>query len=552
MSSASGPAARAASLGWLAWVLLGAAWFATVPLRPLFDPDEGRYAEIPREMLVSGDWVTPRLNGLKYFEKPPLQYWATAAAYRIGGERAWTSRLWGVGLAFACLPLVFLWVRRLYGRASAVLALTALAVSPFFVVVGHLNLLDQAFTFWLTAMVLAFTLAQSEAPGAPGERRWMLAAWACAALAVLSKGIVVGVLGGGAMVLYTLLERDAGRWRRLHLRSGVPLFLLLAAPWFVLVTRRNPSFPGFFFVHEHFARFLTTVHQRVEPWWYFLPLLLLGVLPWLAALVHAARSAEAPTLMHAGTPADPRFKPVRFLLVYAGVTLAFFSASGSKLAPYILPMLPVLAALAGIYAPDPQAFVRRAARSGAVLVVVVGAGLLVYCLRRNAYVPHAAVHWGVAAMLTALAAVLYGAVRRRPQAGAPALVTALAGVLAWQFLLCEYGAIPPARSARELADSVRSLITPQTPLYSVGQYRQTLAPYLGRTLQLAGFEGELQFGLTEQPELRMSVEQFAARWSAGGDAVAFFEPGLWDEWRRRGLPGRVIAADYDTVAVSRL
>ena len=103
MSSASGPAARAASLGWLAWVLLGAAWFATVPLRPLFDPDEGRYAEIPREMLVSGDWVTPRLNGLKYFEKPPLQYWATAAAYRIGGERAWTSRLWGVGSG-VCLP----------------------------------------------------------------------------------------------------------------------------------------------------------------------------------------------------------------------------------------------------------------------------------------------------------------------------------------------------------------------------------------------------------------------------------------------------------------
>src|SRR6476660_6603620 len=133
--------------------------------RRLANPDEGRYSEISREMAASGDWVTPRLNGLKYFEKPPLQYWATAAAYRIGGERAWTSRLWGVGLAFACLPLVFLWVRRLYGRASAVLALTALAVSPFFVVVGHLNLLDQAFTFWLTAMVLAFTLAQSEAPG---------------------------------------------------------------------------------------------------------------------------------------------------------------------------------------------------------------------------------------------------------------------------------------------------------------------------------------------------------------------------------------------------
>ena len=227
--------------------------------------------------------------------------------------------------------------------------------------------------------------------------------------------------------------------------------------------------------------------------------------------------------MDADTAADPRFKPVRFLLVYAGVTLAFFSASGSKLAPYILPMLPVLAALAGISAPRPAGIraarrpQRRRAGRGVVApdcsstaCVATATCRTPPCMGRSGHAHRAR----------------GGALRRRApaaDAGAGALVTALAGVLAWQFLLCEYGAIPPARSARELADSVRSLITPQTPLYSVGQYRQTLAPYLGRTLQLAGFEGELQFGLTEQPELRMSVEQFAARWSAGGDAVAFFD-----------------------------
>jgi len=90
------------------------------------------------------------------------------------------------------------------------------------------------------------------------------------------------------------------------------------------------------------------------------------------------------------------------------------------------------------------------------------------------------------------------------------------------------------------------------PLYSVGQYRETLSPYLGRTLQLAGYEGELRFGLDEEPQRRMSIEQFAERWSAEGPAVAFFDPGVWDVWRRRGLPGRVLAADNYTVAVSRL
>src|SRR5882724_8493821 len=262
MVSDMGKGRRAGRLGWRAWVVLGAAWFATLQTRPLLDPDEGRYAEIPREMLASGDWITPRFDGLKYFEKPPLQYWATAVAYRAFGLEQWSSRLWNVGLAFA-------WVARLYGGDRALLALTALAVSPFFVIVGHLNLLDGAFTIWLTGAVLAFTLAQTTPPASAAERRWMLGAWGAAALAVLSKGIVVGVLAGAALILYTLSERDTRTWRRLHPGAGLALFTAIAAPWFVVVSLRNPSFPGFFFVYEHFTRFLTTVHQRAEPWWYF-------------------------------------------------------------------------------------------------------------------------------------------------------------------------------------------------------------------------------------------------------------------------------------------
>src|SRR5207245_1544880 len=170
------------------------------------------------------------------------------------------------------------------------------------------------------------------------------------ALAVLSKGIVVGVLAGAALVIYTLIERDSLTWRRLHLAAGLPLFAGVAAPWFVVVSLRNPAFPGFFFVHEHFERFLTTVHQRVEPWWYFLSLLLVGVLPWVVPLARACgRAALTSGAAAAAAPgsAPAPFEPLKFLLVFAAVTLAFFSASGSKLAPYILPMLPVLAAVTG-------------------------------------------------------------------------------------------------------------------------------------------------------------------------------------------------------------
>jgi len=540
-------AARAAAPAYLAWILLALAWGATIQVRPLLDPDEGRYAEIPREMLVSGDWVTPRFDGLKYFEKPPLQYWATAAVYSGFGVEEWSSRLWSVALAFACLPLVFGWVARLYGRQRALTALAALAVSPFFAIVGHLNLLDAGFTFWLSAAVLSFTLAQRCAAGGVHERRWMLAAWAAAGLAVLSKGIVVGVLAGGALVLYSLLQRDLRPWRRLHVALGLPLFVLIAAPWFIAVSLRNPSFPGFFFVHEHFARFLTTVHQRVEPWWFFLPLLLLAVLPWALACVRACRAGWA----EEGAGAGGEFRPRRFLLIYCAFTLLFFSASGSKLAPYILPMVPVLAALTGAASPDPGRLARQAARVGALLVGIVAVGGLAYSALHNNFVPAAALGWVIAACLAALVALALS-FARRGVGQAQSLAICLCAILAWQFLLCGYTAVPPARSAQELVRAVRPFVGPHTALYSVGQYRETVSPYLGRTLQLAGYEGELQFGLSEEPQRRMSTAQFAERWSAGGDAVAFFDPGVWDEWRRKGLPGRVIAADNHTVAVSRL
>src|SRR3954471_18277371 len=119
------------------WILLATLWFANLPLRPLFDPDEGRYAEIPGEMTASGDWVTPTLNGLKYFEKPPLQYWATAALYTVFGVHEWTARLWPALLAFLCIPLTFGFATRIgYSRQTALGAAALLAINPYFLVMG--------------------------------------------------------------------------------------------------------------------------------------------------------------------------------------------------------------------------------------------------------------------------------------------------------------------------------------------------------------------------------------------------------------------------------
>jgi 4-amino-4-deoxy-L-arabinose transferase-like glycosyltransferase len=532
------------SFGWLLWIVLGAVWCATMPIRPLVDPDEGRYAEIPREMVGTGDWITPRLNGLKYFEKPPLQYWATAATYSVFGFSEWTARLWTVGLGFLCLPMVFGWTARLYGEGAGFAAVVALAVSPYFELIAHLNILDSGFAFFLSGAVFAFALGQSSPEGSSTERRWMLLAWFAAALAVLSKGIVVGVLTGAALVTYTIAERDARPWRRLHLMLGLPLFLLVTVPWFVVVSARNPSFAQFFFIHEHFARFLTKVHKRTEPWWYFLSLLAIGALPWLLTVPAAVRASWLESRGGSG------FKPLKFLLIFSGITLLFFSVSGSKLAPYILPMMPPLAAVIGASVAASPTFVRTMARATGVLMPVLAVGFVIYTIRRYGFFPQAAIHWLIAA-LTVGAYGVWATWKRDVPPAVAVWATAASAILGWQCLLSAYTELPE-RSACKLVTTIKPLIGPQTELFSIGQYRETLSPYLKRTLKVVEFEGELEFGLAEEPSQRLTPEAFLTHWNASTNAVAFIAPGVLEEWRNRGLQGKVIGGDNQTLVVSRL
>ena len=317
--------ARTATSG--LWILFGVLWLANLPLRPLFDPDEGRYAEIPREMVANGDWVTPTLNGLKYLEKPPLQYWATAVFYSVFGVHEWTARLWATSLAFLCIPLVFLFARRIgYSSDTSVIAAALLASNPYFVLTGQLNLLDQGFTFFLSTAIFSFVIAQHEQIDLRTSRNWMLVTWVSLALAVLSKGIVTLVLAGATLIVYVAITRQISLFKRLHIAVGLPTFLAIVLPWFLLVQRQNPEFLQFFFVREHFERFLTVVHNRAEPFWYFLPILLVALLPVIANWRHwsLARIERE--------RATGEFRVELFLIVWCVVVVALFSISQSKLA----------------------------------------------------------------------------------------------------------------------------------------------------------------------------------------------------------------------------
>jgi 4-amino-4-deoxy-L-arabinose transferase-like glycosyltransferase len=555
MSSALSRTSLAALL-----LALAAIWFGTLDYRALIRPDEGRYAEIPREMAESGDFVTPRLNGLKYFEKPPLQYWATAIAYDVFGEHNWTARLWPALTGFLGILLAGFTAYKLYGREIGVCAAALLAGMLWYLLGGHFNSLDEGVTFFMGAALSGFLLAQRNGASAAEERRWMLFAWAAMAAAMLSKGLIGVVLPGAVLVLYTLLERDWALWRRLHILPGIFLFLAIAAPWFVICGERNPEFLHFFFIHEHFERYLTNEHNREGSWWYFVPLLVAGVLPWLVHMAWLAPRVLDPTAQARADGAKP-FRPERVLAVWIVFIFVFFSASSSKLPSYILPLFPAIALL---YAP---AFARMGAQAFALACLPYAAlvAALMPLIPRitqlaseetpaQYYLDYRPWLFAAGTAVVAGSALAAWLGFRR---GAVHAVIALAFMSLCSGLLVMLGHDSLSRSASAY-HLVREVVAREGPLrkdlpfYTVAMYEQTLPFYLKRTLTLVDFEDEMRFGLQQEPQKGIpDVEDFATLWRKLPDGYAVMDPEMYRKLSGNGFPMRELGRDTRRVIVSR-
>ncbi len=534
-------------------VAFAVVWFGNLDYRKLVHPDEGRYAEIPREMLVSGNWLTPRLNGIKYFEKPPLQYWATAATFALFGEHDWTARLWSALTGFASVLLVWYTGRRLFGDAAGNYAAVVLASSALFVGIGHFNSLDMGVTLFLGAALCGFLIAQREDSTRDEERRWMLFAWGAMALATLSKGLIGAVLPLLTLIVYCIFQRDFSIWKRLHLQAGLLLYFAIAAPWFIAVSMVNPEFAGFFFIQEHFARFATTVHQRSGPIWYFVPVLLIGLMPWIVVFLASMRR---------GWPRGPlpvSFSPRRFIIVYVCVVFVFFSVSGSKLISYVLPLFPGAALLGGWY----LAQVRARILAWQLLPgVVVALALFVYVTTGAEHFrgehTQAAMHQAYAIWLLIAMAILafglsYAAVcawhDRKSRA---VLVSGFTGLLCVQVIVSGYETQSPVASAHSLAIAAAPYLKAGVPIYSVQNYDQTLPFYLKHTMVLVEFQDEMDFGLKQEPQLAISnLTEFEARWRRNPDALAMMHEDTFQLLAARHFPMRVIARDPRRIMVTK-
>jgi 4-amino-4-deoxy-L-arabinose transferase-like glycosyltransferase len=498
-------------------------------LRPFSTPDEGRYVEIPREMVASGEWVVPHLNGLPYFEKPPLVYWIQACALKCFGASPFAMRLPLVWVAFLGCLLVYAFVRAHQGQRAALLSAMILGLSPLYFYLSRFLILDLFLSVFMMAALLSFFMT-TRTP----RPIYFILYGVFLGLAVLTKGLVGLILPGSVILAWVILER---RWAMFYL-AFYPLallsFMIVAVPWHLWVHMRNPHFGWFYFVHEHFLRYTTSVHSRFQPWWFFIPVIILGFFPWIAW-------GRAIVARHKGVSFNSDLS--RFLWVWIVVMGGFFSLSQSKLIPYILPIFPPLAMLTGAYLAVQLEKPEQVRELGApwiygVLCCTLGGGIWV-----ARYFGIIQVTGGLDAnqRLTILLGVLGAAfliqgiwvLWRRPKRGA-----LLAGVFGFQvvflgFLIVIDPLVQRYRSCEELAHLMNAQ-NPKATVVVFGFYPQDLPVYMGRTVKVLAYEGELVFGHEISPgnDVMMTPDRFRERVKQKGVFVVMLARDL-DLFRER-------------------
>jgi 4-amino-4-deoxy-L-arabinose transferase-like glycosyltransferase len=526
----------------LLFIIFGFSFFQTLGRFPLIDPDEGRYAEIPREMMERGDFVTPMLNYVKYFEKPPLHYWLNAAAMSIFGKNEFAARFCGALMGLLAVLLVYHVGRKLFGRRSGLFAALILGTCTGFLVQSRLDITDMTLTCTLSAALAFFLVAAREGERHPG--RYYYLSYLCAALAVLAKGLIGIVFPGAIIFLYLLFTK---RWRLLkemRLPTGMLLFFAVSAPWFILISLRNPEFARFFFIHEHFERFTTTVHGRYEPIWFFIPILLGTMLPWSLFIPACFRGVWKGRTTPKG---DARL----YLLTWAVFIFLFFSKSDSKLVPYILPVFPPLALLMGdvLSGALETGFrpLRLQAWFAGGIPAILGAGIILY--------PHLAPRPAFGSVDGAVIGGLFLA------EGVTALVCARKEkVLALMVTLCLFsyllgisappvilGGIAEHKSPRAFAQIIRERGGNDAIIASFG-ISQGLSFYTERRVVVVGDRNELDFGSHQgdQSAWFIDVQQFRTLWD--GDRQVFAVLG---DGELKQLQGTVNAPLHELVRNSK-
>jgi len=491
----------------------------------LWERDEGRYADVARGMLESGDFVTPRIDGAVFLDKPPLVYWVTAASLALWG-RGETGARFGQTLFAAGVLLV---TRRvgvlLLGRRRGNVALVLLASSLLFFAASHILTLDMGLAFFVALAVLLFLKGYRAGPSGGGPS--YLGMFAAVAAAVLTKGPIGAVLPALTIAGFLIPRGETRRAKEIPWIRGVLVFGAIVAPWYVAVSIANPEFPRYFLVHEHLERFATTVHRHRGAWWYYFAVLAAGLMPWSLMLPahlvrHRARHTHVAATLRAEAPA--------FLWAWLAPGFVLFTLSQSKLAFYVLPLLPAAALLlAPVIDCDPPEEATR--RSMFIwppyFLALVAAGTVVLRQRREdwEYLKRAGVGWPLLLSVLVLAggAMLLGhLLAGRGRHLAAVATTACLWMTACYAVFAVVGRIDYFNMTRRFASVVRAERLAAEPVYSYQCYLRGLPFYLGETVGLVSpHSDDLRLGRITRHDPRTFLEEAELLAALRGDRRVF-------------------------------
>jgi 4-amino-4-deoxy-L-arabinose transferase-like glycosyltransferase len=477
-----------------------AVFFAGLGRLPLLEPDEGRNAEVAREMLASGDWVTPHFNSLPYLDKPAPFFWLVAASFRLWGITEWAARFPSALLALALGFLVWFLARRMFGPAAGLRAGIILACCPLGVAFARLVIFDMMLTFLVTLALASFWWMEA----ADFRRPWLdVLLFAAMGLATITKGPVGFLLPLLTILAYLALGRRLRDFKRLRWGLGLMAFFAVALPWFIAACLRNPGFARYALWDESLRRFAGHYARRAGSIFYYVPVYLAGWFPWSCCLLFAGWNK----LKQWRELGQEKNRAALFLLTWAGVFFLFFTVSGSKLPGYVLPAMAPLSILLARAWDD---VARTEKRGGAPdwltagLALVLGCGLLLAVAPQlarllpgyarflkklhpalAAAVPPTLLYSGLILVALAiigrnLASRLRGPVRAGVTLALLALVTPLL-VVRWLAPLKTYASV---NSSRRLAETILASPEKTRPLYGYYYFRTGLPFYLRRPVGL--------------------------------------------------------------------
>lgn len=473
-------------------------YIVLLPVMPLMEPDEGRYSAIPSEMIASSDYISPHLKGVDYFEKPVLDYWATALAFRIFGQNAFASRLSAGLSAWGLILLAFWMASRLRDRETGLYAAAILSTCIFHFSIGHIHVLDMPLAFFVCVAVWSGYVYFMESPV---RKRWLYLLYLASALAFLTKGLIGIVFPFGILFLWLAFSR---RWRdivRLISPVGIALMLAVSLPWLILVQRANPDFFWFFFVHEHFLRYTTTIHGRYKPFLYFIPIVIGGIVPWLGFLPEARLGNRK---NGAGGSIDKGKNEFLFLSIWVGFILLFFSCSSSKLIPYIAPLFPPLAVMLSFVFREYDAYEQGASGQRwfmyvspilQSLILIIGITSPLTLMKDKAF-PQSSwplLVWPMIPLI--LLTFLPGLVRSSLKQGWFATIYLLAAIFLASSVFPAEKIMTPIRSALPVVRAVRQYVPGNAEIYQFKMCSYGFDFYTGKRTIIVDDFGELNYGI---------------------------------------------------------